>query len=169
MHYRHRCRQKSRQITLAVILAVLLGGPNQASGQGTDGVRMIVPGGEAQDYWPRWRGPSGQGLVEGTGYPDSWSDTENVIWKVTVPGEGASSPIVWADQIFLTTADDRAGTVSVLSFRRSDGERLRCQIQPVNISTKKTPTRRPRSLQTVTWSTRRSAAKDSSPWISMAA
>ena len=124
MHYRHRCRQKSRQITLAVILAVLLGGPNQASGQGTDGVRMIVPGGEAQDYWPRWRGPSGQGLVEGTGYPDSWSDTENVIWKVTVPGEGASSPIVWADQIFLTTADDRAGTVSVLSFRRSDGERL---------------------------------------------
>ncbi len=87
-------------------------------------VRMVVPEGEAQQYWPRWRGPSGQGLVEGTGYPDTWSDAENVIWKANVPGEGASSPIVWADRIFLTTADDRAGTVSVLSYRRSDGERL---------------------------------------------
>ena len=57
-------------------------------------VSMIVPGGEATKFWSRWRGPSGQGIVEGKGYPDTWSGTENVIWKVEVPGRGHSSPIV---------------------------------------------------------------------------
>jgi outer membrane protein assembly factor BamB len=86
-------------------------------------VAMIQPEGEAQKYWPRWRGPSGQGLVAGTGYPDTWSGTENVIWRTAVPGRGHSSPIVWDDQIFLTTAypDGRA---SMLAFERSTGELL---------------------------------------------
>ena len=93
-----------------------------AADAATAQVRMVIPDGEAQQYWPRWRGPSGQGLVNGSGYPDTWSATENVLWKTDVPGEGASSPIVWADRIFLTTAD--RGTASILSYRRSDGERL---------------------------------------------
>ena len=65
---------------------------------------MIADEGEAARYWPRWRGPSGQGAVSGTGYPDTWSATENVLWKAPVPGTGNSSPIVWRDRIFLTTA-----------------------------------------------------------------
>ena len=40
--------------------------------------------------------------MAGTGYPDTWSDTENVRWKVAVPGNGNSSPIVWRDQIIFT-------------------------------------------------------------------
>jgi outer membrane protein assembly factor BamB len=86
-------------------------------------VEMVVPRGEAQSYWPRWRGPSGQGLVTDSGYPDRWSDTENVLWKSPVPGRGHSSPIVWADRIFLTTAfeDERA---AVLCYRRTDGKLL---------------------------------------------
>jgi outer membrane protein assembly factor BamB len=87
-------------------------------------VEMIIVEGEGADYWPRWRGPSGQGYVKGTGYPDTWSDTENVIWKVHVPGTGNSSPIVWADRVFLTTAYDGGRRISLLSFRRSDGEQL---------------------------------------------
>ena len=71
-----------------------------------DGIHMILPDGEANRYWPRWRGPTGQGLAVGTGYPDTWSATQNVLWKVEVPGRGNSSPIVWADRIFLTTARD---------------------------------------------------------------
>ena len=67
-------------------------------------VAMVVPTGDANRYWPRWRGPSGQGLAVGTGYPDRWSDTENVLWKTPVAGRGHSSPIVWADRLFLTTA-----------------------------------------------------------------
>src|SRR5438093_1556907 len=69
-------------------------------------VRMIEAEGEARSYWPQWRGPSGQGLVEGKQYPDTWSATENVRWKVSVPGSGHSSPIVWKDRIFVTTAYD---------------------------------------------------------------
>lgn len=87
-------------------------------------VAMIVPGGEAMKYWPRWRGPSGQGLVEGAEYPDSWSETRNVIWKVSVPGRGHSSPIIWGDRIFLTTAAEDGSKRSVLCYRRSDGKML---------------------------------------------
>lgn len=87
------------------------------------GAEMIVPEGEARLYWPRWRGPSAQGLVEGKGYPDAWSPVENVLWKSAVPGRGHSSPIVWKDRIFLTTAHDD-GRVAVLSYRRSDGRLL---------------------------------------------
>jgi outer membrane protein assembly factor BamB len=87
-------------------------------------VRMITVEGEGADYWPRWRGPSGQGHVKGSGYVDTWSDTENVLWRTVVPGSGNSSPIVWADRIFLTTAYDDGGRISLLSFGRSDGEPL---------------------------------------------
>ena len=87
-------------------------------------VRMIAEDGEAARYWTRWRGPSGQGLVDGKGYPDTWSATQNVVWKVPVPGSGHSSPIVWRDQIFLTTATDDGNRASVLAYRRSDGQRL---------------------------------------------
>ncbi len=92
--------------------------------QGSSGIRMVVVEGEGARYWPRWRGPSGQGLVPGTDYPDVWSDTENVLWKTRVPGDGNSSPIIWDDMIILTTAYDRGRRLSVLAYRRSDGERL---------------------------------------------
>jgi outer membrane protein assembly factor BamB len=98
--------------------------PAPASGQDTGGVRMVQPDGEGGRYWSRWRGPSGQGLVEGTGYPDTWSATTNVLWKTAVPGSGSSSPIVWGDRIFLTTSRSGGRRVSILSFRRSNGELL---------------------------------------------
>jgi outer membrane protein assembly factor BamB len=87
-------------------------------------VHMIPAQGEGARYWPRWRGPSGQGLVEGTAYPDTWSDTQNILWKTPVAGRGNSSPVVWRDRIFLTTATDNGRRVSVLAFRRADGGRL---------------------------------------------
>ena len=95
-----------------------------ATGQDGGGVRMVRPDGEGGRYWPRWRGPSGQGVVEGTGYPDTWSATTNVRWTTSVPGSGNSSPIVWGDRIFLTTSRNGGRRVSILSFRRSDGELL---------------------------------------------
>lgn len=54
--------------------------------------------------WPQFRGPGGQGVVRETGLALEWSDTKNVIWKTELPGRGHSSPIVWGDRIFLTTA-----------------------------------------------------------------
>lgn len=94
-----------------------------AAGVSAQAVRMIEVEGEARKYWPQWRGPSGQGVVEGAAYPDTWSDRENVRWKVAVPGRGHSSPIVWKDRIFLTAAHDGARRV-VLCFRRRDGKLL---------------------------------------------
>src|SRR3972149_6376975 len=98
-------------LTVTTALSAAPGRPQAPSSGGSGGpgiedpaVSMIVPGGEAMTYWPRWRGPSGQGLVEGADYPDTWSDTQNVLWKVGVPGRGHSSPIVWGDRILLTTA-----------------------------------------------------------------
>src|SRR5688572_2890758 len=90
----------------------------------TANVSMIATSGEGARYWPRWRGPSGQGFVSGTGYPDKWSATENVLWKVAVPGEGNSSPVIWGDRIFLTTARDGGRRLSLLAFKRSDGSQL---------------------------------------------
>ena len=84
---------------------------------------MVAVEGEGAKYWPVWRGPSGQGLVTGT-YPDTWSATENVVWKKPVPGRGNSSPIVWGDRIFLTTAHEGGRRVSLIAFRRSDGTQL---------------------------------------------
>jgi outer membrane protein assembly factor BamB len=94
-----------------------------AAASGTQTVRMIEAEGEARQYWSRWRGPSGQGIVEHKDYPDSWSETENVRWKVKVPGRGHSSPIVWKDKLFLTTAYDGARRV-VLCFDRENGKLL---------------------------------------------
>jgi outer membrane protein assembly factor BamB len=87
-------------------------------------VEMIVVDGEGAKYWPRWRGPSGQGYVAGTNYVDAWSATDNIKWKVAVPGLGHSSPIVWRDRIFLTTASLSGDRMSMLAFDRSTGKQL---------------------------------------------
>src|SRR5687768_16598405 len=54
--------------------------------------------------WPGWRGPEGQGISTESGLPTEWSSSQNVAWKVPVGGRGHSSPIVWGDRVFLTTA-----------------------------------------------------------------
>jgi outer membrane protein assembly factor BamB len=54
--------------------------------------------------WPQWRGPQGDGVSTETGLPIEWSEDKNILWKVSIEGLGHSSPIVWGDRIFLTTA-----------------------------------------------------------------
>src|SRR5262245_57220404 len=80
----------------------------------TPAVSMVGVAVEAASYWSRWRGPSGQGLATDSGYVDRWSSTENVLWRTTVPGRGHSSPIIWKDRVFLTTARGD-GQVSMLA------------------------------------------------------
>ena len=53
--------------------------------------------------WPRWRGPFDNGVARGDA-PTNWGDTQNIKWKVDVPGKGLSSPVIWKDKIFMTTA-----------------------------------------------------------------
>lgn len=54
--------------------------------------------------WPYWRGPLATGVAPEGDPPVEWSDTENVSWRYRDPGLGFSSPIVWKDQVFITTA-----------------------------------------------------------------
>ena len=57
----------------------------------------------AAENWPQWRGPHGQGISTETQLPAEWGPNRNVAWKTPLP-HGYSSPIVWEDRIFLTTA-----------------------------------------------------------------
>ncbi len=109
-------------VTLTLLIAAW--GSSGERGLPESGVRMIPVEGEGTQYWSRWRGPSGQGLVEGVGYPEVWSDQINVRWKTPVPGAGNSSPIVWKDRVFLTTAYDGGTRRSILAFERRSGTQL---------------------------------------------
>lgn len=57
----------------------------------------------ADDDWARWRGPSENGMARGDA-PTEWSDTKNVAWRTPIPGRGFSSPVIWGEKIFVTTA-----------------------------------------------------------------
>lgn len=93
-------RYRSVTTAIAVALVALLG--ISAGAQ-----RPEVP---AEATWPHWRGPlhTGEAL---SAAPIEWSDTTNIAWKVEVPGRGHSSPVVWGDRIFLTTAVPTGRTI----------------------------------------------------------
>jgi outer membrane protein assembly factor BamB len=54
--------------------------------------------------WPQFRGPEAAGVSHEGKLPEQWSSTENVAWVVDVPGRGWSSPVVWGDRVYLTSA-----------------------------------------------------------------
>lgn len=58
----------------------------------------------AEDNWAQWRGPLNSGVAEGSNPPVTWSETENVRWKVAIDGSGTSTPIVWENKVFVLTA-----------------------------------------------------------------
>jgi outer membrane protein assembly factor BamB len=58
----------------------------------------------ATDQWVQFRGPHAGAVPDDPSLPDTWSETENVVWKTPIPGMGWSSPIVWDDHVFITSA-----------------------------------------------------------------
>ena len=71
--------------------------------------------------WGHWRGPIGNGsALEGIP-PTEWSSTKNVKWKIEIPGRGCSSPVIWGNQVFITTAvpasGNSAGGLPTLDFK----------------------------------------------------
>jgi outer membrane protein assembly factor BamB len=67
---------------------------------------LAAVGGEC---WPQFRGPGSSGVSDGSGLPDTWSAAENVVWTTKIPGRGWSSPVVWGDRIFVTSAVQESG------------------------------------------------------------
>ena len=109
-------------------------------------VVVAAQGGEAERFWGQWRGPMATGVAPHADPPTEWSEEKNLRWKVEVPGLGHSSPVVWGDRVFVTTAipygeavpqvpDDMPGAhdnapltrqqeFAVLALARSDGRIL---------------------------------------------
>ena len=83
-----------RSLLLSVAVFGVLPGQGTAHGDGT----------EAEKFWPQWRGPLGTGVAPQAVPPMEWAESHNVRWKVPLPGKGHSTPIVWADRVFVTTA-----------------------------------------------------------------
>src|SRR5436305_1052846 len=69
------------------------------------GVLLGVGTAARADNWPTWRGPGSNGISKETGLPAEWGPKKNIAWKLPLPGMAGSTPIIWGDRIFLTSAD----------------------------------------------------------------
>ena len=76
------------------------------------------------DNWPMWRGNEGDGQTKESGFPLTWSTTENVQWRVELPDRGNSTPVVWGDQVFITQAIEKTGQRLLLCLDRKTGKQL---------------------------------------------
>jgi len=74
--------------------------------------------------WQQWRGPNGDGTSSETGLPVKWDSVTNVVWKVPVPGNGYSSPVIWKDKLFLSTAIKETQEKALLCYDCKTGKLL---------------------------------------------
>ena len=68
----------------------------------------------ADDEWPRFRGSNGGVAADHPSLPDQWGPAQNIVWKIDVPGRSWSSPVIWGDHVFVTTAINTLETESLL-------------------------------------------------------
>jgi outer membrane protein assembly factor BamB len=117
-------RQSTMSVALAGVglvaaaLAVPDGGSRLAA-------QVRRPAAQATQGWPAWRGPLGTGEAPSAKPPVEWSESKNVKWKIALAGAGKSSPIVWRDTIYLTTAVPGAGGAqkfTLIALNRADGK-----------------------------------------------
>ncbi|MEZ6050539.1 MAG: PQQ-binding-like beta-propeller repeat protein [Planctomycetaceae bacterium] len=105
---------------------------------------LLVASMVTAEDWPQFRGPTGQGLSEVSDVPVTWSETENIAWKVAIPGSGWSSPVIANDRVYLTTAvpTDAGHELRVLCLDAGSGETLwdiKAFDQPEGKRSKSTP------------------------------
>ena len=74
--------------------------------------------------WPCWRGPNGDGTSSETNLPTKWDASTNVIWKSEIPGNGYSSPIIWENKLFITSALPDKQEKLLLCFNTASGKLL---------------------------------------------
>jgi outer membrane protein assembly factor BamB len=94
--------------TLLVLLVAVLLSPLAAGGEN----------------WPEFRGPTGDGHAQAAGLPVQWSATENVRWKTPIHDKGWSSPVIWENQIWLTTATADGKKLFAVCLDRETGKIL---------------------------------------------
>lgn len=84
------------------------------------------------DDWAHWRGPSGNGVSLNADPPTAWSDTQNIKWKVSIPGKSSGSPVIWGQQVFVVTAvptGKQTGNLPELDFKLLAFDRTNGQLQ----------------------------------------
>ncbi len=100
-----------RQVTAATTLTLLAG--------------LTVASTSAADRnWPQFRGPTGQGHSVAEGVPIRWSERENIVWRTPVSGRGHSSPVVWGDQVWVTTAAENGTALGAVALDFETGDQL---------------------------------------------
>lgn len=77
------------------------------------------------ENWPQWRGPKNNGISNETNTPTKWSKTENVAWKLSLPGPGGATPVVWGERIFVTSVDKGSGDLLLLCVGTDGKEKWR--------------------------------------------
>lgn len=77
----------------------------------------------ADNNWPAWRGPNGDGTVEATNLPVEWGPERNIVWKTAMPGWSGASPVVWEDRVFITSpsATEPTGGVEPTAAAANEG------------------------------------------------
>jgi outer membrane protein assembly factor BamB len=84
-------------------------------------VAILCVSASAED-WPQWRGPNGNGISGEMGIATKWSQTENVVWKTPLPGQGGATPAIWGERIFVTSAD--GDDLLLICINAQDGSKL---------------------------------------------
>src|SRR5688500_16635312 len=73
-------------------------------------VALLVPicfaASASAENWPQWRGAKQDGISHEKNLPIKWSKTENVAWRLPLPGAAGSTPVIWDDRIFLTSIEN---------------------------------------------------------------
>jgi outer membrane protein assembly factor BamB len=75
----------------------------------------------AGENWPQFRGPDGNGHSDSTGLPLTWSETDHVKWKTPIHGRAWSSPVIWGNQVWMTTATPDGTELSAICVDRDTG------------------------------------------------
>lgn len=80
---------------------------------------------QSAEHWPQFRGPTGDGHTDAKGLATTWSETENVKWKTPIHDRGWSSPVIWGNQIWVSTATEDGRQLFVLCLDKNSGKVLR--------------------------------------------
>lgn len=91
-------------------------------------VLLFVSNSLAQENWPEFRGPTGDGHATGAKLPIDVGNPKNIKWKTPIHGKGWSSPVIWGDQVWLTTATKDGKTMSAICVDLKTGKVLRDQV-----------------------------------------
>lgn len=99
---------RPRLLSFAFVLVILLA--------------ALCPDASDAEQWPQFRGPQGNGHTSAKDLPTKWGEKQNIRWRTPIPGRGWSSPVVWDDQIWVTTAPPDGKELFAICLDAATGE-----------------------------------------------